>query len=277
MTAQSNTEWIISLRQENPDFTLLQIGERVGVTRERVRQVLKKNGLQTQSTAAAKHLIPKHLRKGEPCLRCSTPVPWVDNLAVTKHTNGRYYQRGGYQRYCSDECRRAPMTKYVCTNCGEEKELTVSQYRAKLRRRAEGLYSEAIYCSHSCKSLGYWKVAKGLKENTYGYKSNPFVLDGGNLRGQRSKRVNIQCHTCGIDFEITESLYKVRMKKNVSGRMYCGKPCYQVQHRIEAKAINIECANCKKEVILTLGEYNNRMKTSKNGNLYCSRACFWVK
>ena len=82
MKTQSNTEWIISLRQENPDFTLLQIGERVGVTRERVRQILKKHGLQTQSTAAAKNLIPKHLRKGEPCLRCGIPVPWVDNLAV---------------------------------------------------------------------------------------------------------------------------------------------------------------------------------------------------
>ena len=274
MKTQSNTEWIISLRQENPDFTLLQIGERVGVTRERVRQILKKHGLQTQSTAAAKNLIPKHLRKGEPCLRCGIPVPWVDNLAVTKHTNGRYYQRGGYQRYCSDECRRAPMTTYVCTNCGEEKELTVSQYRAKLKRRAEGLYSEARYCSPSCKSLGYWKVAKGLKENNYGYKDNPYVLLGGNF-AKRSKRVDIQCHACGIDFKLTESNYNKKMEGNVSGHLYCSKPCY-LRYRKESDDVIVECGQCKKEMTVSLGEYNNRSSVSKSGKLYCSRDCFWI-
>mgnify|MGYP003132019792 CR=1 FL=1 len=272
--AKTNKDKIIRLRQENPDYTLLQIGKQVGVSRERVRQVLQKNGLQTRSTAAAKHLIPKHLRKGDPCPRCGTPVPWVENLGVTKHSNGKYYQRGGFQKYCSVECRRAPMTKYVCTNCGKEKEITVSQYRAKLRRREEGLYSEAIYCSHSCKSLGYWKVAKGLIENTYGYKNNPYVLEGGN-HVKRSKKIDLQCHTCGTKFSLTEGAYTSRMSGNTGGHVYCGRVCYQVRHSKETRVVVVECGNCKKEMSFPLGQYNNRIRTSKSGKLYCNQDCFW--
>jgi len=41
---------VISLRIENPDYTLQAIGDVVGVTRERVRQILKGAGLPTVST-----------------------------------------------------------------------------------------------------------------------------------------------------------------------------------------------------------------------------------
>ena len=34
--AKTNKDKIIRLRQENPDYTLLQIGKQVGVSRERV-------------------------------------------------------------------------------------------------------------------------------------------------------------------------------------------------------------------------------------------------
>ena len=45
----SKKDQIIRLREENPDLTLVQIGDEVGVSRERVRQVLSENGLQTKA------------------------------------------------------------------------------------------------------------------------------------------------------------------------------------------------------------------------------------
>ena len=46
----TTTDLAIQLRIEHPEYKLKQIGDEIGVSRERVRQVLKKNGLDTVST-----------------------------------------------------------------------------------------------------------------------------------------------------------------------------------------------------------------------------------
>ena len=45
----ANRDKIARLRMTHPGWTLARIGEEVGVTKERVRQLLKKQGLPTKS------------------------------------------------------------------------------------------------------------------------------------------------------------------------------------------------------------------------------------
>ena len=44
-----NKQRVFALREEHPDWTLDAIGQEVGVTRERVRQILKKRGMPTKA------------------------------------------------------------------------------------------------------------------------------------------------------------------------------------------------------------------------------------
>ena len=150
-------EEIIWLRSTHPDWTLEQIGNEVGRTRERVRQVLLSENMEARSAKAAYARQPIHLKKGKPCKRCGTPVPYV-----------AYKQGGHYNIFCSKACAAQQHVELTCGYCEKVYELTTSQARSRNKRVTTGRY-KATYCSHSCSSRAYWDVAKRKTPNTLGF------------------------------------------------------------------------------------------------------------
>lgn len=111
---------IVAYRRDNPDMTLIEIGELVGVSKERVRQILSKANVETRST----NRIPKPLPN---CRRCGEIVPTRNRI------------------YCSNECQHPDGRTIVnCHFCNKEVNLTSAQYRTRLRR------SSFIHCSKDC-------------------------------------------------------------------------------------------------------------------------------
>ena len=95
---------VIRLRKGNPCMTLKQIGDRVGVTRERVRQVLSRAGLPTRA------LVSPKLRYECPgcgklllgpmffCAFCESRVLWTERAQKAR------VRRGLKHVFCSLKC-----------------------------------------------------------------------------------------------------------------------------------------------------------------------------
>ena len=137
------TNKIIELRQLHPTMTLQAIGEHVGVSKERVRQILKKENLPTVSkgnhSSKAKEILP--------CIVCGS----IDKKRTKKHA-----------LTCNNECRKQSlknywknnpiqMTTFQCHYCGQEKLKAQSQIKKQASRFLH------MYCSYSCRIKAYWK------------------------------------------------------------------------------------------------------------------------
>lgn len=143
---------VINLRTQHPEWTLDKIGKTVNRTRERVRQILIKEGLEHRSTKSAYARQPAHLKKGKPCKRCGVPVSY------TVRGNS-----GGYNKYCSDECRpQERIVELTCIYCTKTYSLTGPQAAARQRRVTKGIY-QATFCSHSCSTKAYWETTRSQK------------------------------------------------------------------------------------------------------------------
>ena len=154
---------VVKLRTDHPDWTLAKIGQIVDRTRERVRQILISEGLEQRSTKAAYSRQPSHMKKGQPCKKCGTPVPYRERL-YKGGGNG-----GSYPRYCSAECRpKEEEIELICFYCNKPYVLTVPQARSRKRRVTSGKY-KANYCSHSCSTKAYWDVVHGKTPNDLNY------------------------------------------------------------------------------------------------------------
>ena len=112
---------VVELRTHHPHMTLIEIGDEVGVTRERVRQILVSENLETRSTARIPIPMP-------PCKRCGTPVPYRKRI------------------FCSAICQRPTGRTIVnCNYCGKEISLMTSTYKTRHARAAH------IHCSRTCR------------------------------------------------------------------------------------------------------------------------------
>jgi len=119
---------VTQLRYDNPDMTLLAIGNIVGLTKERVRQILKRASMATGATR------PPHI-----CFTCNTIMP-----------------KGTYNKY-HVECRPTNTSiDEVCTYCDKIFQLRKSQHKAQLNRAQLKHNQKIIYCSHSCSTNAYW-------------------------------------------------------------------------------------------------------------------------
>ena len=112
---------VIALRKHNPDMTLIEIGNEIGITRERVRQILVSEQLETRSTSQIPRPMPL-------CKRCGISVP---------------YRR---RTFCSAICQH-PAGRVVvnCRYCGKEISLMASIYKSRSDR------SKYIHCSRTCR------------------------------------------------------------------------------------------------------------------------------
>ena len=137
-----NAHRVQVIRQRNPCMTTTEIGLTVGLTRERVRQILAGAGLRTRR---------QPLLVGY-CTQCG------------KELYGYRYSRMKEPRFCGPDCRRAyAYIDLVCDNCGR-----LFKRRATLVLLAQtrlGYKGTGLYCGRRCLGL---HVARA-----YGFLAHP--------------------------------------------------------------------------------------------------------
>jgi len=112
---------IINLRKNFPELTLREIGEKVDLTRERVRQILINANLNTKSLARMSTSSPL----------CATCNKTLDNRRL---------------KFCSQECQYPNgQTTFQCATCGISQTVMTSVYKARIQRNSK------IHCSRTCR------------------------------------------------------------------------------------------------------------------------------
>lgn len=119
---------VIQLRKGNPCLTSAKIGRMVGISRQRVFQILRREGLATVK-----------VRNPRTCEHCGCPC------------------LGGQNRFCSHQCFHAhTYAILICEACGKEFErrarLLIHQLNTP--NSLTGRQCEHIFCSRRC--LGTW-------------------------------------------------------------------------------------------------------------------------
>ena len=114
-------ERIIDYRKNHPYMTLEAIGTNVGVTKERVRQILHSENLETRSVPRIPDPMPG-------CRACGKPVNYRRRI------------------FCSSECQ-FPLgkTHTNCHHCNTEITLMTSVYNSRMRR------AKFIHFSRPCR------------------------------------------------------------------------------------------------------------------------------
>lgn len=127
-------ESVLEMRTKNPCATLQTIGDKVGVSRERVRQILKRDGLKTKATSKRKVYL---------CLNCGKELD------------------GQRKKFCSRTCQYEyghPLVE--CVECHK-------LFRVRI---AQLLRYERSFCSRECH--GRWMGKKfGKGKDTKHYRS----------------------------------------------------------------------------------------------------------
>ena len=120
----TTAERVAKIRQKNPCATLEEVGQRVGVTRERVRQLLKAQGLPTMSYR------PSRLFE---CLNCGASFP---------NRQGPKYQ----PKYCSRSCAHEHrVITLACLQCGSLFKRRETYILPRSRYKNPGMF-----CSTDC-------------------------------------------------------------------------------------------------------------------------------
>ena len=132
MTTTSNRATVVKLRKEQPNMTLQEMGGQIGISRERVRQILVSENLSTRSIKEVERRTFKPLPR---CESCNLPT--------------KAYNR----KYCSNNCRFPNgWTTFACYRCGKEITIETSQYKKRVK------HYNHIHCSKSCSTKTYWET-----------------------------------------------------------------------------------------------------------------------
>ena len=124
---------VVSLRQSRPCDTLAEIGSRVGLTKERVRQILAREGLPTRAYST---------RVMFACSICGLPCPPRPLVSYPSATGDRAV-------FCSPECKRDYHRPQVaCEMCGK----LFRRHKSLLVRKSKDprYTTRANYCSRRC-------------------------------------------------------------------------------------------------------------------------------
>ena len=116
-----NRDIVTYLRRTSPDMTLQEIGSHVGISRQRVQQILISEKLETRSSGRQPRPMPG-------CLYCGTLLP------------------NRQRRYCNFKCQypNGRRTAY-CYYCNKEMSLMTSVYISRTKR------AKYIHCSRDCR------------------------------------------------------------------------------------------------------------------------------
>lgn len=115
----------IELRQRHKDWTLKQIGNQLGVTKQRVFAILKLAELPTRSLRLLKQL------KRKICPICFAPTP-------------------GNQKICPGKCKETFFFVHLkCDFCNSPIRMAKTTYQNRLTQG-----QKFFYCNNSCKGRG---------------------------------------------------------------------------------------------------------------------------
>jgi len=137
---------IVILRKENPGMTLREIGELVHRTRERVRQILSSEDVETRSAKRVENAN----RPNPICRVCHKEFTAIKDKKKKVYcrecmSNGAWNVDMGLRR------RRIPRIDVPCTYCS-----TIVNIRETLYKRKQKKHKN-LFCSSSCRSLFTWK------------------------------------------------------------------------------------------------------------------------
>jgi len=130
-----NYSIVPQLRGQMPCASLQDIADKVGLTRERVRQILEKNNKKT-----------KHFKQSYICNNCGK-----------KYTPDYKEFFGINKLFCTKKCRKEYNYKLhhvtvQCTTCGKDKEIKLSQFLYHCERSDKLIF----FCDKKCQAL--WMV-----------------------------------------------------------------------------------------------------------------------
>jgi hypothetical protein len=137
-------ELVQALRIENPCFTLQEIGDRAGITREAVRLILKDSDLETKGSSYGK------------------------NSRICE-VYGRLFNKSYFSKTCSKACSKLkPKPSEVtvsCLQCGkifksDSSRVVIYPYNLKMNNLHKG-----EFCSRRCSSLYKAKQGIGFQKN----------------------------------------------------------------------------------------------------------------
>lgn len=153
-----DVEEVLQIREDNPTITLQAIGERMGCSRERIRQILSAN----DPNYNADNTVALRANTHRNCRNCNT---FLDS-----HTYAR--KRGT----CND-CRKQQLfeknnKEYICAYC--EKPFIISEVQYNHRLRGKRKYADkaqstepltGITCSYTCASRqrGFGTHVRGIR------------------------------------------------------------------------------------------------------------------
>ena len=201
----------IQLRSDNPDMTLEAIGNIVGVTKERVRQLLKKAGMETRSAKAIHARRPPHLKFGKPCPTCDKPVPYRQKESTNLSPSHGYYPMYHI------ECRPGSLfVDLVCPYCHKSFQLPMYDYNQKMKHLNNGSQKD-LYCSHSCVSNAYWDEVREFIPNEHDYVQK--------TERNQAPRTSFTCGICRTEVRLRLREYIHRIKKSKAGILLCSRAC----------------------------------------------------
>jgi DNA-binding Lrp family transcriptional regulator len=129
-------------RRRNPYATQVEMAQAIGISRERVRQLLKKMGLPAVVKDPAK--IPNYY-----CAACGKPID-TPRSAKAAH------------KFCDRACYYASRTVTVeCFICSEIFPMQLSQWEVRLRRY------NTLTCSMECRGVTIGRQVKVVRSKKY--------------------------------------------------------------------------------------------------------------
>ena len=211
----SQRENVVASKAKNPCFTLQQIADECGgISRERARQILKSEGLNTRSIKYHKTYICNYCKK----------------------------EFEGYRKlprmFCSMECRKNyNRVEIICDGCGILFERKVSE----VVRDFSGYSYGHSFCSREC--MTNWRIRTGFYGNTLSAmgKSGQFAslswirekygdIDGMGLIEilfvNNIKHIFIVCNNCGKTTEKSFNEISIAVENGSNGKLfYCSREC----------------------------------------------------
>lgn len=134
---------IIQLKEDQPELTLAEIGSQVGLTRERVRQILHKEGLPTISNKMPPDWGTHKKPRGN-CVICGEQIG-SDRPLLVKYC-GTECRNEGLAKYRKTVINKTSYTTFNCANCGKEHSIRTALYNVQRKRGYKNQY-----CGNKCK------------------------------------------------------------------------------------------------------------------------------
>lgn len=150
---------LTDLRINNPNMSLnamaIEVSTILGeppLSRERIRQLLNKLNLPTQSTDWAAKRIHNRPMPMPKCEKCRKTITFIVKSFHTHTALWADYLQQKKKKYCGPECWKLSDVTFLCDWCKKPVTLSGSQFKARR------LKSHTMCCSHLCSQRLKWNT-----------------------------------------------------------------------------------------------------------------------